>query len=478
MHNNSLIKLLRSFSPKEISDFNDFLLSPYFNKKKSVIKLFDIIKKYYPEFADTEISKKKIHEKLFPGKDFNDTNLRVLVHNLYELAKKFISYKYFENNKIEYDFSRFMGLMDKQQFGILDKIINSLKTDLEKNIIIADDHNYYRFRIEYENIFFHSVSNSGLFEKFLEKVDFEKTFYFLSSFFYIKTMRLYINILNLKLIYKKEIRTDDFENIISLFDKSIITKNPTAEIFYCIIKLFEEGDQDKFYFRIKEILIQIKSTLHADDLNEIYINLTNYCNRKITAGNIKFRKEKFEIYKEENELKLYNLNGYMPVVYYKNLVILALSLKEYGWIKDFIRDYKSELPADSMDDFYNYCMALYEFDMKNFEGSLEYLSKIKLNELYLKYDSKILQLMIYFETGEEESLISSLEAYRHFLSNNKLLPENKKELYTNFYRYFSRIFSAKIKKDKTELGRIRMSITPDIMIYNKDWLIRKINEQV
>ena len=86
--------------------------------------------------------------------------------------------------------------------------------------------------------------------------------------------------------------------------------------------------------------------------------------------------------------------------------------------------------------------------------------------------------MIYFETGEEESLISSLEAYRHFLTNNKLLPENKKELYTNFYKFFSRIFNSKIKNDKLELGRIKDSIPSDMKIFNKDWLIRKIDELI
>lgn len=475
MHNNSLIKLLRSFTPKEISDFRDFLLSPYFNKKNSVIKLFDIIRKYYPEFADEEISKENVHKKLFPGKNYNDTNLRVLVHNLNELAKNFIAYRYFESNKFEYDFSQFMGLMNKQQFSSLDKTISRLKNDLENYSFSAEEHNYYRFRLEYENIFFLSVSHIGIFEKFLEKADFEKVFYYLSSFYYINSMRLYINILNLKLIYKKEFSTDHFKKMITLIDKSIFTDNPVIEIYYGIIKLFDVGDQDKYFFRIKEILGHIRDTLHEDDLREIYINLTNYCNRKITAGVFNFRKEKFEIYKEENEIKLYVVNGFMPTVYYKNLVILALSLDEYLWVKEFIQSYKNELHPDSKDNFYNYCMALYEFDMKKFDRSLEFLSKIKFDELYLKYDSKILQLMIYFETGEEESLISSLQAYRHFLTNNKLLPENKKELYTNFYKFFSRIFNSKIKNDKLELGRIKDSIPSDMKIFNKDWLIRKID---
>lgn len=478
MHTNSLIKLLRTFTPKEISDFNDFLISPYFNKKNSVIKLYEEIRKSYPEFTGDRILKKNIHESLFPGKSYNDTNLRVVVHNLNDLAKKFLAYRSFESSQTEFDFKQFTGLMGKQQFSYLEKILTKLKADLEKESFNADEYNFHKFRLEYENIFFLHESHLGVFERFLHKADFEKAFYYLSSYYYIKSMRLYINVLNLQLIYNKKFNTAQFEKMISLIDKDLICENPVIEIFYLIIKLFDDGAEEINYYRIKELLQETRSQMNISDIREIYINLTNFCNRKISSGIKKFKKEKFELYKEENEIKMYLVNGYMPPVYYKNLVILALSLNEYNWAKDFISEYKNELPEDSRFNIYNYCMALYEFDMREFDKALELLSRIKFDELYLKYDSKILQLMIYFETGEEESLISSLEAYRHFLSNNKLLPANKKELYTNFYRYFSRIFSAKIKKDRTELGRIKKGITPDIIIFNKDWLIRKIDEQI
>jgi len=189
-----------------------------------------------------------------------------------------------------------------------------------------------------------------------------------------------------------------------------------------------------------------------------------------------FQKEKFELYKEENELKLYIVNGYMSPVYYKNLMILALSLNEYNWVKEFILNYKNELPEDTRENIYMYCMALYEFSMKEFESSLELLSKIKYDELYLKYDSKVLQLMIYYELKSEEPMISSMEAFRHFLSNNKLLPDNKKDSYTNFYKFFNKIVNFNIKKDKIELENLKMKISGNITVLNKYWIIEKIDE--
>jgi hypothetical protein len=121
-------------------------------------------------------------------------------------------------------------------------------------------------------------------------------------------------------------------------------------------------------------------------------------------------------------------------------------------------------------------MALYELEMKNFEEALVLLSRIKFDELYLKYDSKVLQLMIYYEMDAQESLISSMEAFRQFLSNNKLLPDNKKELYSNFYNTFNKFLNCKKKNDDAGIEILRINLNGPLPLSNKPWVVSKINE--
>lgn len=478
MYNNSLITLLKSFTLKEIQDFRDFLISPYFNKKKSVIKLYDIIMNEYPDFNGESISKERIYAELFTGKAYNDSNLRVLIHNLNDLAKKFTAYRNFEENQFEFDFRQLTGLMSRRQFSQLDKMVKKLLSNIETERIISDESNFLKYRLEYDYIFYLSESNFGIYEKFLDKADFEKVFSYFSAYYYIRSMRLYINILNLKLIYNRTFKAEKFEKMVSAIDKSLFTVSPVIEIYYCIIKLFNRKNDEKYYLRIKEILGNIKSALHRDDLVEIYVNLTNFCNRKISAGYKLFEKEKFELYKEETALKLYQVERQMAPVYFKNVVILALSLGEYNWIKEFIFKYKDELPKNSVENVYNYCMALYEFDMKQFEKALEYLSRIKYDELYLKYDSKILQIMIYYEMNSLEPLFSSMEAFRHFLLNNKLLPDIKKKLYLNFYKFFKKTINFSLKNDREDLELLKAEITSCEVVFNKNWIVKKIDNLI
>ncbi len=475
MHNSSIISLLKSFTPKEIMEFKDFLSSPYFNKKKSLIRLYEIIRDHYPDFIGESVSKRNIYTKLFPGKAYNDNNLRVHIHSLKELATAFVAYRTFEDNKAEFDFRKLVGLIDKNQYGGLDKSISKQHEYLNSTGLLSEELNYCKFRLENESIFFLSKSHFGIFEKVLDKIDFVKAHGYLSSYYYIKSTRLFINMLNLQLIYNKKFNTESFERMIATIDKNIFVVSPVLEIYYSIVKLFDPEASEEYYFRSKEILRRISPGLHFDDINEIYINLTNYCNRKILSGDVKFKREKFELYKEEIELKSHHVKGYLNSVFYKNLVILALDLKEFAWIKKFMNEYKDKLPESSRNNTYFYCMALYEFNMKQFEKSLEFLSKIKFNEIYLKYDSKVLQLMIYYELKAWESLVSSMEAYRQFLSNNKLLTETRRSPYVNFHKFLVKLVSFDKKADKTEIETQLRRIGGNILVSNKPWLIQKMN---
>jgi hypothetical protein len=50
MEKSKVIDIFRTFSPDELKRFRDFVHSPFHNKNKNVIRLFEILKKYYPDF--------------------------------------------------------------------------------------------------------------------------------------------------------------------------------------------------------------------------------------------------------------------------------------------------------------------------------------------------------------------------------------------------------------------------------------------
>ena len=59
-----MLEILRTFTKQELIKFEDFVRSPYFNRKDTVTKLFIEIKKYAPEFSSENLEKEKIWKKL------------------------------------------------------------------------------------------------------------------------------------------------------------------------------------------------------------------------------------------------------------------------------------------------------------------------------------------------------------------------------------------------------------------------------
>ncbi len=204
--------------------------------------------------------------------------------------------------------------------------------------------------------------------------------------------------------------------------------------------------------------------------------MQNFCKRRLAEGKQKFQREEFEVLTRQLESKSYLVNGNMNSIFYRTAVTIGLKLNEHKWVKDFINDFKNDLQPEYRDGTFLYCSAQYEFYMKNYDKASEMLSRLKLDEVYLKYESKILQMMIYYETSSLETLISSLEAYRHFLQNNKMLPGVKKKFYLNFHKFMNKLVNIQKKKDKLEIRKVRDELSLETSVNSKEWLIKKAEE--
>ncbi|MDQ3020853.1 MAG: hypothetical protein M3R36_09825 [Bacteroidota bacterium] len=55
MIKSNAILILKTFSDKEVSLFEDFLSSPFHNKNTKVIQFFNVLKKYHPAYNDNDL---------------------------------------------------------------------------------------------------------------------------------------------------------------------------------------------------------------------------------------------------------------------------------------------------------------------------------------------------------------------------------------------------------------------------------------
>jgi len=475
MKNLHLIKLLKTFTPEEIKKFSEFISSPYFNKNKNVIKLYEILKKAYPNFD--KLTKENIYSEIFPGKKYMDNNLRVLMHQLHESAKEFTTQEYFIDIKYNYRYKEALiaNLYERGLYKESGKEIDNAILELKKLDFKDAEYFQFKFLMEYEKLYYLQLIHQGKYEKYFTKSNIETPFRNLKNYFVIKVLSFYNIVLNTKILYKIDIDTSLLEKIFSSFDYELFNDSPLIQIYYKIIMLLTTDDE-KYYYTIKDLVLKHEKFLSPVRLDDIYVNMENYCRRKIRAGEKHYRRELFEILKLDLDKKIYKYEPYMPQNFYKNVLQYAAELKEFEWSENFILKYKDELRSDYRETVYCYCKAFLEAEKNNYEKALEYLSTLNTDELYLKIDVKLLQARLYYELNEYDSLNSAIDTTRHFLKNNKFIAENRRVQFSTIIKFLSSLNNARLKKDEYKIKELKENILKSEDLQWKDWFIKKVEE--
>lgn len=476
MTKSTLIELLGKFTHKEITQFGDYIRSPFFNKNQSVIKLYEYLRKIYPDFVESKVQKEYTYSVLFPNAQYNDGFMRTIMFNLSVLAEDFLAYIRFKN----YHFIEKRNLLYELNERKLDKQIDRNLKEIVKEFekVRVHDADYYnnKFMIEYEQFYYLNRLGLDKIDKFIDNKEVEDMFNHLTYFYLLHSFKLYVYILNSREIYPIDFKTKLVEDIINSLNPAFYQDIPIFNLYYNLVMLHLRPDDISYFYKVKELAVKYENCINEYEITDAYINMENYCKAMIRKGCSDFNKELFELIKLELEKKVYKVQGLMSTKYYTSAVEIGLKLKEYEWTKDFIETYKNELPIELRENTYLYTLSLYEFSHRNFEKSLDLLSKVKYNEAYHKAELRCLTAELYYELNLEESLLSHLDSFRHFLVNDNHLPKERKQYYMNFIKYVKFINGLRNKTSRIECGQLKDKLAAETVIQNKEWLLNKAEE--
>ncbi|MBX7043753.1 MAG: hypothetical protein K1X85_12720 [Ignavibacteria bacterium] len=477
MTNTALISLLKTFSKQEMRSLGELVSSQSSNNRTSVRRLFTVLSELHPDFRSEESGPEIIFEKVFPGKRYNSSSLRPIMHYLNELALDYLTVKDFRNSRLTYDFHRITALIERRQFTAAGKTLaKATEKVMSRNVNAAQQ--YYHGHL-FKNLKLVLTENirDGIYQKFLPEIQTNDVYRDLSAFYSLRTLQMYINVLNINRLYGTKLPASDFAGGLKQLDERIVERNPVIELFLCLSKMLSEKESLPHYRKARAILKKHGNSMNREDLHEIYVNLENYCNDRILAGDRMFEKEKFSVYKEEIGSGVYLFGGMVSPIFLKSAVSLALRLREYKWARDFLDSHIEHVEKKpTLRNSYLFSLASYEFAMKDFGSALEHLSKLEFDDAYMEVDSKIIQLLIFYETGSFETLEHSLKAFSRFLRTDKGIPMNRKANYLNFYRYFRKLVLLKEKKDIPGMKLLRRQIDSEGRLSQKQWLLKAADQ--
>ena len=123
---------------------------------------------------------------------------------------------------------------------------------------------------------------------------------------------------------------------------------------------------------------------------------------------------------------------------FKNIVSAGLSLKEYNWVENFIKNFNQFLEEEYRESFMSYNYAKLYFEKGAHDKALEVFQRSVFNDFLTNIDSKIIQLKIYFEMDEIRLIESLLESMRAYLQRKKVMGYHKAN-YKNIIRYTKKL---------------------------------------
>ena len=247
MINHPIIVLLKTFSKKEIKNFKLFLGSNYFNNRKIVLELFNLISKYHPDYTHKKFTKEFLYDKLVHQKLYNDNTMRGLLSMLNKQALNFISVDKFINDR--YAFSNNV-LKELNYRGVKKPFIHYLTScrNLFENVSEVDTRyllQKYSFEdqiINFDIMHKKVVRSKSIVKKKLERI--ESNIITLFIYFFTEIVSDFVNTSVDVADFQIDLKDSYFQILINninpiISDKKYILKSKYAFIFDLYLSLYD-----------------------------------------------------------------------------------------------------------------------------------------------------------------------------------------------------------------------------------------------
>ena len=485
--NFTIIKILKKFKQKEMSDFEKFLNSPFYNNHSTITKLFRELKKFYPQFADKLLTKEYLFEIVNPGKKYDDMLFQKYLSRMNKLAEEYLSILELRKDQNDKDLKILYQLSKRDLKDVYSRKLNEVEKNFNENLKIDD--NFYLLKHKLSDIKYYDKARSN--NQFSIHKDLMDSYNYLINYLFIISSSCINQLFSDKLSYKYS-ELDRTSGI--FYNRTEIEKNVAG-----IIKQTPPDDKKRLLF-LELILNDLKMNSGKNELNayknlrkivfENFESLSNtlllyylkrlnlYCGIEIANGNYGLNKELFENYRFMLEKKLFFLEEIpdLRLVDYRVILSTATKINEIEWAEKFINESVSLIKEESRDNIINFGYAILMFHKKNYSGSLDHISMIQHELLPITIDIYILKSKIFYELGFLDTAKSVSDSLRHFIKNNPVLSDILKNSLRSFYNFFSALLRLNENYNEIKLKKVLSEIEGINGIWNKLWLIEKTNE--
>ncbi len=480
MKNSKLVKLLSTFSNVEMKEFEKVVISPFFNRGRNYLPLYNQLKKFHPHFDDGKMTYEFIFHKMYPGKEFSKQTIWNMTSALYNMAEEYLTFSRMKKNKFVSAQQLAWDLHDRKLPQFFYKKLEEMK-----NIIALRklDPPYFLQKIELETAireYYYLEEKQHFITGHIIKGGEYAILYFLW------TIVSVMNDLNVhSVVYNAQYKVNvPLEFLKNLQLKDIIDYCKTnkynltwlIEMYYNQIMMIIEPTEQVYFYNLKELFEKYYNEFTNLEKTNWVACLMNYC---ADTTHESLKNTLFEIHKFELKEGIAIYGKYLLKNHYLLILKNSLAINEIDWVKHFIDEYIPRLHPSHQKPMRALSIAFLYFSQKNFGKVIENLSKAIFRDTKDKITVKLLYLRTYFELNEPEVLLLHLDSAYHFLKNNSSGINKENALnYYKFLRSLKKLVNAREKDDYDVLLYMEKTIKDNKAIVHRDWLLEKISELI
>ncbi len=451
----------------EWNQFLKYLASPLHNKNNEILDFCQWLSGFYKNEKAHKLTKTEVWKALYKTKAYNDLRFRRVCSDTLALVEDFFAYLQYRKEPNQ-KWAFVLAAMNERDLGKYFPANYAYIERIQEKDQAIDSYDYWLS-------YFTALQKASYLEKESSRLsdkNIRETVSKLDDYYLIMKLRFYAAQLHYQQI--SVVREDDLlmQDILNYLQKHSISHNPIANIYYHIIGTFEHKTEPAYYHKLKALLLKHSSGIAHEVSRDMYAFALNYCIRQINTGNIDYQQEIFELYEKMLDERLLFDKDELSPFDFKNIITIALRIKQFKWTEKFIATYHSTLPKEHQANALSFNTARLHFAKQEYQKVLPLLQDVEYSDVFYMLDSKTTLFKTYFELNEYDALLSLAESFRVLLSRKKIISEQHRNNYTNFIRIALKIFRSE-HKNKKQLAQIAELFQEAKGIADKGWLLEK-----
>lgn len=235
------------------------------------------------------LSKEAAHEAVYPGKAYDEKQLRYLMSFLFQQLKTYLLQKEMMADHIQSQLLVVRGLRKRNLQRIFESKWQQGKKALESQTLRNSDTHFLHFHFQHEYLL-NTLNKSRTAAPGFEDISKE-----LSHFFIANILHLSCVAVSYQTFSKVDYLPDMLPKVLEHLAEHDYADVPAIQIYHCCYLMLKGVEPLANFQTLRSSIQRFSAQFPKSELRDIHLLALNFCIEQVNEGSIPFRKEAFKL---------------------------------------------------------------------------------------------------------------------------------------------------------------------------------------